>query len=109
MHAFECGFVEWRARFRYRRVFAKNAVALLAYGLGQECALTSWRRKRLADRHDLSRPSHASRSFSPGLDPIVNAPAGTTTICGQFSHSRNVSFGFNRRCRARIIHQVPAV
>jgi hypothetical protein len=39
LHAFECGFVEWRGRLCYRRVFEKNTVALLAYDLGQECAL----------------------------------------------------------------------
>jgi transposase len=47
-------------------------------------------------------PSLLFRSSSVPGDPIVNAPAGTTTISGQFSHSRNVSFGFSARSCASV-------
>jgi hypothetical protein len=37
------------------------------------------------------------RSFSLFGDPIVNLPAGTTTISGHLSHSRKLSFGWRPR------------
>src|SRR5215468_12248285 len=47
-------------------------------------------------------PSSLLRSFSPSGDPIVNDPAGTTTISGQSAHSRNVSLGFSPRSCAAV-------
>jgi hypothetical protein len=35
-------------------------------------------------------------------DPIVNEPAGTTTISGQFSHSRKLFFGLRPRSWAGV-------
>ena len=35
---------------------------------------------------------------SLGGEPMVKLPPGTTTISGQFAHSRNESFGFSACC-----------
>jgi hypothetical protein len=45
-------------------------------------------------------PSEPDRSFSPTGDPIEKDPAGTTTISGQFSHSRKLSFGLSAHSSA---------
>jgi hypothetical protein len=51
-------------------------------------------------RHDVQReaqPSPIISALSLASNPIVNDPAGTTAISGQFSHSRKASFDFTLR------------
>jgi hypothetical protein len=43
-------------------------------------------------------PSFSCRLASLAGDPIMNEPAGTTTISGHFSHSLNMSFGLSAHC-----------
>jgi hypothetical protein len=67
------------------------------------------RKAESAGRHDLLRFLPLIAVFLARRRSHRNDPAGTTTISAEFSHSRDVFFGFNPGCRAHLNYQVPAV
>src|SRR5436190_22473138 len=53
-------------------------------------------------------PSSLNRSASLAGDPIMNSPAGTTTISGHSGQSLKVSFGFRQRISLSTWASVPS-